>query len=304
VSLPRGGGDEISPFQDVVTVANNTVSFKSIQAYRNLIDNSTDETRAELVKFVNDVNGFLSLKERVKLQVANGKTKEQEVVADDDFLTLLLNQNGVIRLGEYYFKVDFNNEKVLVAREQGDLLNSQSKAVMSFSTSDDVLTLLDAGYTSSPEENSGGRTEFLCGGGCASYNLGIEYPQNSISGNKIVTRSRYVKAGIYFELSHHCYTYFFQKPSVDKGTYTPLTTYSRKFVMNCGRQDRHDSRTNFPMPFSGESTDVYTPGDVLWDWKQIIHAGTEGLRKIYLDTKYTVAGYNPNLSGDLLNCRY
>ena len=222
MSLPRGGGDEISPFQDVVTVANNTVSFKSIQAYRNLIDNGTDETRAELVKFVNDVNGFRSLKEQVTAEAASGKTKEQEVVADDDFLTLLLNQNGVIRLGEYYFKVDFNNEKVLVAREQGDLLNSQSKAVMSFSTSDDVLTLLEAGYTSSPEENSGGRTEFLCGGGCASYDLGTDYLQdpNQLLWNKITTRQRYVKAGIYFELSHHCYTYFFQKPS-NRGTYTP-----------------------------------------------------------------------------------
>ncbi len=74
--------------------------------------------------------------------------------------------------------------------------------------------------------------------------------------------------------------------------------------MNCGRQDRHESRTNFPMPFAGETKNYHTQGDVYWNWKQVIHSGTEGLRKIYLDANYTVAGYNPNRPGALLNCRY
>lgn len=282
------------------------MQFSSIADYRELIDNSTEESRQELIKYVGENFRFVSLSQHLKSQVLQSRKNEEVESMTDDFITHLLNEHGMIRIGEYYFRVDLENEVVYVSESEGDVLQTLTGEaednVMVFSTSDDVLPLLEAGYTGSPEGSEGGRSAgIFCGGGCGGFDHKFTYYIRGTGPDYIEPRSRYVKAGIYFEFSHHCYTYYLISPGYLQANLVPLTTYTRKYVRNCGSVSHEESKVNYPMPL--KEVKSLNMG-VEYNYKQIFHAGTEGLKKYYLVATYTVPGYDPNRPGPTMNCRY
>lgn len=206
------------------------------------------------MKFVNDVNGFRSLKEQVMSQAASGKTKESEFVTDDDFITKLLNQDGIIKLGDYFFQIDLNKSTVLVSINKADLEGENLKNAMVFSTDENVLELMEAGYTNSPDygADTRGRTDFwkwFCRARRAnsqqkqSKNDDLAYTDSSTSTDRSYSAKvelEYNAVGIYFELKADVKSLKYQVPfwfdNVNDG-FARIITNNYYFRVRCGRSE-------------------------------------------------------------------
>ncbi|NJO89651.1 MAG: hypothetical protein HC831_12425 [Chloroflexia bacterium] len=71
---------------------------------------------------------------------------------EDDVLASVLNQEGIVQIENYVFKIDMKNDKVYVVTEKDAALltaDLKSPKVMIFSTDDEVLSMLELGYTGS-----------------------------------------------------------------------------------------------------------------------------------------------------------
>lgn len=169
----------------------NLVSFKSIESYENFIDNYEEDQKEialEKLKKSNFQNYFTKQENLVAAKNDFG-TDSDDYEMDDRF-GQLLNQDGVIRIGDYLFKVNLPLEEVRVVTftdsdtysEALSLINSSSKEVMLFSTDDDVLDLLTIGI------------QEKCGGS-SSFNEHEDIDDQF--GGKFTFRARYFKAGIY-----------------------------------------------------------------------------------------------------------
>lgn len=161
-------GGITSPFEKIITVSGNLVQFSSIADYRELIDNSTEESRQELIKYVGENFRFVSLSQHLKSQVLQSRKNEEVESMTDDFITHLLNEHGMIRIGEYYFRVDLENEVVYVSESEGDVLQTLTGEaednVMVFSTSDDVYRYWKQVTPVPPREvKAGAVREFFAG---------------------------------------------------------------------------------------------------------------------------------------------
>lgn len=208
------------------------------------------------MKFVNDVNGFRSLKEQVTAEAASGKNKESEFVSDDDFITQLLNQDGIIQLGENYFRIDLNRSRVFVSPNKQDILGATPKTRMVFSTDEVVLDLIEAGYTSSPDysSNASGRTDFwkwFCRDKRA-INQQQQFKNDelayTVSGGN-VDRSysaklelEYNAVGIYFELKADAKSLRYEVPfwydNINDG-FARIVTHDYYFKVICGRTESY-----------------------------------------------------------------
>lgn len=183
--------------------------FASEEAYAALVESQSSQDRADFMAFLNQRNGYTSLR---KAYTTNGRssaartfsTAEQEIVDSNDLLSSILNEDGLVSIGDYYFKVNLATETVYALEtrfenEIGDLNheNEMNRNIMIFSTDDDVLDLLASGS----KGTSNGRTKLFCGesGARGKKDDGFDaspFDENYRHDNKIV----YQKAGVYFSL--------------------------------------------------------------------------------------------------------
>jgi len=133
------------------------LSFDSKSDYEKVFsDNSIIESKKSMQ------GDFVSLKSTIESFDSENKNArssqrlEDTLYADYGILPQILNRDKIVKIGDYLIKVDLHTETVLVLeskhREQyGDLAESNmtNENIMTFSTDDEVLTLLEQGATGS-----------------------------------------------------------------------------------------------------------------------------------------------------------
>lgn len=198
---------KISITQDV-SIINGVVSFRSIESYTDLIENQDRTLKRDLVQKLDIVNGYQPFKSLKGKDSQNGRVnkslsaEEVELIETNDFITTLINSDGLIQIGEYIFKIDLQTEKCFVLEsryntEISDLVNgnTQNEKIMTFSTNDDVLYLLADGSKGTQQ----GRTQLFCtqSGARAKDHKDFDYESDRFRmDNKIV----YQKVAVYFSL--------------------------------------------------------------------------------------------------------
>lgn len=175
----------------------NLVSFKSIESYENFINNYEEEQKEIAFEELNKsgFQNYFTKQENLVLAKNDDSTDSDDYEMDDRF-GLLLNQDGVIRIGDYLFKVNLPEEEVrAVSYTNSDsysealaLLNSSSKEVLLFSTDDDVLDIITTGM------------QEKCGGSSSFNEWSPSIYDGFIGGNYVRFQSQYFKSGIYFSV--------------------------------------------------------------------------------------------------------
>jgi hypothetical protein len=154
------------------------------------------------------LNGFTSMLDYYannSSYTIKGRITSDTLPFEDEYLANFLTPEGVIEVGDYVFKINMPEEKVFVLHKDNigshltDLYNENviKDIVFEFSTNDEILTLLEEGYTGSPIEN--GKVEICRQSGAPSDK---DYEQINYGGNvyRLNVKAVYQKAGIYFSL--------------------------------------------------------------------------------------------------------
>src|SRR5690606_29891254 len=101
-----------------VSVSDNIVWFKSTEFYSNFVETGETGTKQTLVTQLDENENYVSLRKfflsKSKIS-SNGRalsSEEEEVSDTNDFLSSMLNEDGLIGIEDYLFKVNLNDEKV------------------------------------------------------------------------------------------------------------------------------------------------------------------------------------------------
>lgn len=161
--------------------------------------------------------GFVSLSSALT-QAPNARTDADEKKVPEE-LTRLLNKDGVMQVGNWVVKLNFEDKLVrVIGNDQkkklyAKLLKEQKDDnIYVFSFEDEVFALLDEGITESPTlvkaPNGRVKAGILCGGGISSNDMYSDYvsactfpavyPDPNTAEYRIGTS--YVKFGVYFRL--------------------------------------------------------------------------------------------------------
>lgn len=225
-----------------------------------------------------------------------------------DFLDQLLDQHKMVSIGDYTFRIDLSSKSVYVVPFGSLLENSliqedyAAKGVMKFSTDDDVLDLLEDGYTSSPQTAN---LAILCGGGCSSFDLSTPTTPFVPTPNTFSTRVRYFKAGIYFELSYHFYMNVALGPLALTNLNSPISTHQAIYRGNCRRSDlviRSDNGVPILMSLNGQNSNWNTGSPSFLNFKRTLWSRSEGLRIISLNVDFEVVSAGINTSSRTISC--
>ncbi len=179
------------------------LSFDTKSDYEKVFsDNSIIENKksmqGDFTSLMSTIENFDSEKNARK-----GQRLEDTLYADYGILPQILNRDKIVKIGNYLIKVDLHTETVLVLeskhREQyKDLAESNmtNENIMTFSTDDEVLTLLEQGATGSVNSRLSG----LCDDPAADPGKEREYVSYDGSKRRYKAKMAYQRAGIYFSL--------------------------------------------------------------------------------------------------------
>jgi len=119
-------------------IENNVLEFESIDYYESFLSRETEHREEFLIKKLKDLN-FKSFSEKVKSQ-------EDDI---DFFVKSILDENGIVKIGKWFIKLNFSNEKVYACSDEKkdayDLTLREDKIsgfVYEFTFDDEVLVLL------------------------------------------------------------------------------------------------------------------------------------------------------------------
>ncbi len=189
--------------QNISTIENSCQDFK--YDGRMLIFNSSND----YAKYVNNPDSIttISLTNRTKIlnfnSYSNLESKNENDIVQDEDLASILNEDAIIQIGDYLYRVNVPQESVYVLPasnidEYDDLVNENilNKNIRKLSTEDDVIDIV---------ENNPEYCNSKACGGCSSgsYYTNEIILQNQL-GTTVVTavgKVKYFKAGIYFKLS-------------------------------------------------------------------------------------------------------
>jgi hypothetical protein len=288
----------ISEGLDFIKISNGKLIFDSFASFRNMLE---DDALME------------DFYQETSLLRVNSSDKYFRLASFDDddsfeFLDQLLDQNKMVSIGDYTFRIDLPSESVYVVPFGSPLENSliqedyAAKGVMKFSTDDDVLDLLEEGYTSSPQTAN---LAILCGGGCGSSNLSTPVAPFLAHPNHYWTRVRYVKAGIYFELSYHFYMYWQIYPGIVPGN-EPFSRHWATYRGNCRRSNLTDHKDNDTRKLMKLKKVTY--GKNSWDtwgeanYKTALWTRSEGLQRISLVVDFDVPNFQISARSRTISC--
>ena len=155
---------------------------------------------------------FTSLKSKIAdfdIEKVNSLARTSETLTNpvdtiyDDYgiLPKILNEDKIVKIGEYLIKIDLHNERVLVLEEQhkseyADLVtdNFENSHIMTFSTDDEVLELLENGSKGSVNARMLG-----CNDEWADAQKHAHHPKSS-SKHRLDAKVVYQRAGIYYSI--------------------------------------------------------------------------------------------------------
>jgi hypothetical protein len=165
--------------------------FGSVESYEKSIELQSAEKRE---KFLSDISK-LNFKNYFSVEHSESKSGNDSVQEMDDFFGQLLNEDGIIQIGDYIYKVNLHSEKVFVLpvsnlAEYQDLVNENKSNdnIRQFTTNDDVIYLAESGAS---------------GEKCNNPSSGFELYTWFELGNSLETRCiiKYFTAGIYYRVT-------------------------------------------------------------------------------------------------------
>lgn len=153
---------------------------------------------------------FISMEQAKK---SNLRTDAEDLKIEIESLEKLINSNGIVQIGKWIFRLNGKTRTVNALSEENKQYFGQLKKgevvpgiIYTFSFDDDVLDLLENGFTSSPTLASNQKVQLFCGEKGVSTNhidrvVGPLFnPDPWVSINRGIARVDYYKGGIYFEL--------------------------------------------------------------------------------------------------------
>ena len=133
---------------------NRMLIFKTTADYEKIVSNSSQELKSNLVTKIRSLN-LNSLAEKLIKEKSFGSF-------GDDFLPELLNEDGIVQIGDYLYKIDIFNKKAYVLSsvnisEYSDLVaaNKSNRNIRVFTTEDDVIELAETGAESTTKSCGG-----------------------------------------------------------------------------------------------------------------------------------------------------
>ncbi len=233
-----------------ITLDNNRIKFDSYQDYESHIHNY--ELSEEPQKFIAD------FKSRYTLTKARSGSSFPDSL-NDEFLESILNDNSIVQIGDYLYKVNLFTDKVYVLNtdyesEIIDLVseNISNTNIKEYSTSDHVIDLV---------EGLEGAVSRCCGGvGGGEY----PFPQTvlgEVNGAEVTMTGgvRFLTAGIYFSLTGKVF-YFPQTNSMRDYVKTALHMkspgcwYKKK---PCRNNDIRTKNGGYILPWGNDNSRVH-----------------------------------------------
>lgn len=179
-----------------ISVINNVLSFESIEYFTSLVSNETEKDAVDELTTYLQSTAFSSY----------GKKYGEESEYEDSFMDAIMNEQKVVKIGEWYIYIDLPTETVLAlsateANPVQALLEHSNRNIKVFSTGDDVVHHLADG--TSPDARACGG---IGGGVYPCYTGGVHTGQViKTFTNGVVWRlnpfTRFFRAGIYYRLS-------------------------------------------------------------------------------------------------------
>lgn len=184
---------------------NNRLVFHSLEDYELYVSDSSK--KSQLIAATNSTDSYISISRYASdanlRKAASSRFQSSPEIVDSlypEFLTSILNPDGIVQIEDYIIKVDMSKERVLVLHATDssyyeDLVNNNltNEKIRQFSTDEDVLDLLR-------NNQSGQRISglFCTDGGMSSQKAdGFVYFG---AGYRLDCKVVYQKAGIYFSL--------------------------------------------------------------------------------------------------------
>lgn len=165
--------------------------FESVECFEKSIEFQTAENRKNLLNYLSKLkyNKYLT-SNNIRNKIGN-----DSLLVMDDFLGQLLNEDGIVQIGSFIYKVNIQSQQVYVipseySTEYQDLVNENilNKHIRQYSTNDEVLQLVENDFQS---------------GKCNNPSASIEISTVIESGNALETKCyiKYFAAGIYFRVT-------------------------------------------------------------------------------------------------------
>lgn len=180
-----------------MSVVNGMLSFAGTSDYKRVIGGLTATEKLQFLDYLNANINFNSLEKN--------KTTPLYLKMNDDFIELLINAEGYIKIGSNIFKLDPTADKVAVVAATEFTSNMKAQmdagnytAISAYSMGDDVIGMVE---TNTPP--SGAR--YFCGesgagADCKSGTIPCTNPSTGAACNNMTCRVEYFRLGLYFSL--------------------------------------------------------------------------------------------------------
>lgn len=172
--------------------------FKSSEDYAKVVTNPEKEITEAFIAKTNALNFKSYL-----LKIETENIKGEENIIQDENLAAIVNEDGIVQIGDYIYRVNMLSKSVYVIpaiyiTEYDDLVNENltNKNIKEFSTEDDVIDIVEGNSEESDSKDCGG---IASGEFQTDPNLIIQS-----GGATFLTATcvvKYFKAGIYFRLT-------------------------------------------------------------------------------------------------------
>ena len=175
--------------------------FKTTDDYKKVVNNPTEEIKS---KFLKEVANFKHTTYSELL--SKSKSSENDELLGDDDLAQILNEDWIVQIGDYLYRVNKPTELVYVlpasnVSEYQDLVNENvaNKNIRKFSTEDDVVELAESGAE--------GQKSLFCGeGGVGSRSQSAQHGSALNTTTGVTSTLRHSKFGIYFTIVMESYS--------------------------------------------------------------------------------------------------
>ena len=196
-------------------IENGILAFGSTADYTNAVEKQNAKERESFINAIQATKNYVSFSRMASR--TNGRTlsEPETELLENDFLSAILNEDRIVAIGNYYYKIDMTNSKVYALSKKNKASfadfkngNTANTDVLEFSINDDVLMIIQAmeeeGLTTTPSGRTQWKIKWPCfSGGYAFGNKdsGYDYPAPPINpsyrmDNKLV----YQQLGIYYSL--------------------------------------------------------------------------------------------------------
>lgn len=264
--IDAGNASSIQTNYESVEFENNVISFESIESYEKLINSEVSEVN-ELKEYLNEINNF------------SYKNSEKQIdVLDDELMEVVFNEDLVVKIEDWLIKIIPEREELTVISSNetnayDKLLLGRDDKIRMFSTSDDVLDLL--------QQSTSSRELFCRESGVASrYKFSKLYKNGIPLGGANDLTLEHKKYGIYYKIQ------------IRFNSVTSLTYPRRVFIQYTQKNYKQRCRTFYTGTNSTISvnhnaydyTSIALSGATMYhrNYTYIVHSGNRNYHKYWV----------------------